>query len=94
MLLGRQTNQVKSRSVSQYPWRRLNGRSVQALLIRAQSLFNALSRHRSAAQEAAASRIYGGIHFRSASEDGLTAGIAIGNWTFTHYLQRERGRDD
>jgi membrane-associated phospholipid phosphatase len=41
-----------------------------------------------AAEEAAASRIYGGIHFRSASEDGLQAGISIGQWTFTHYLRR------
>ena len=40
-----------------------------------------------AAEEAAVSRIYGGIHFRSASEDGLQAGISIGQWTFIHYLQ-------
>jgi len=40
-----------------------------------------------AAEEAAASRIYGGIHFRSASEDGAEAGISIGAWTYSHYLQ-------
>jgi hypothetical protein len=40
-----------------------------------------------AAEEAALSRIYGGIHFRTASEDGLQAGISIGQWTFAHYLQ-------
>jgi membrane-associated phospholipid phosphatase len=39
-----------------------------------------------AAEEAAMSRIYGGIHFRSASEDGLQAGISIGEWTGSHYL--------
>ena len=39
-----------------------------------------------AAEEAAESRIYGGIHFRSASEDGLEAGISIGEWTVTYYL--------
>lgn len=39
-----------------------------------------------AAEEAAMSRIYGGIHFRSASEDGLQAGINIGEWAATHYL--------
>src|SRR5437762_2532264 len=39
-----------------------------------------------AAEEAAASRIYGGIHFRSASEDGLQAGSSIREWTVTHYL--------
>jgi membrane-associated phospholipid phosphatase len=47
-----------------------------------------------AASEAAASRVYGGIHFRSASEDGLLAGIAIGEWAFTHYMRPvgKRGR--
>jgi hypothetical protein len=40
-----------------------------------------------AADEAAVSRLYGGIHFRTANEDGLQAGISIGQWTFTHYLQ-------
>src|SRR5437667_8548858 len=47
-----------------------------------------------AAEEAAASRIYGGIHFRSASEDGLQAGTSIGEWTVTHYLlpSYNRGR--
>jgi len=40
-----------------------------------------------AAEEAAVSRIYGGIHFRTASEDGLQAGTSIAQWTFTHYLQ-------
>jgi hypothetical protein len=45
-----------------------------------------------AAEEAAVSRIYGGIHFRSASEDGLQAGVSIGEWTATHYLQPKRNR--
>src|SRR5207248_4269981 len=47
-----------------------------------------------AAEEAAVSRIYGGIHFRSASEDGLQAVTSIGEWTVTHYLlpSYNRGR--
>jgi membrane-associated phospholipid phosphatase len=45
-----------------------------------------------AAEEAAMSRIYGGIHFRSASEDGLQAGISIGEWTATRYLQPKGNR--
>jgi membrane-associated phospholipid phosphatase len=47
-----------------------------------------------AAAEAAVSRLYGGVHFRSAMEDGLAAGIAIGEWTFAHYLRPtgNRGR--
>ena len=45
-----------------------------------------------AAEEAALSRLYGGIHFRSANEDGLKAGVAIGAWTFTHYLQPKDDR--
>jgi membrane-associated phospholipid phosphatase len=39
-----------------------------------------------AAAEAAESRLYGGIHFRSANEDGLLAGIAIGKWTGARYV--------
>jgi len=45
-----------------------------------------------AADEAALSRVYGGIHFRSATEDGLQAGISIGEWTFVHYLQPKHNR--
>ena len=45
-----------------------------------------------AAEEATVSRIYGGIHFRSASEDGLQAGISIGEWAATHYLQPKGNR--
>jgi PAP2 superfamily len=45
-----------------------------------------------AADEAAVSRLYGGIHFRSANEDGLQAGISIGGWAATHYLQPKGNR--
>ncbi len=45
-----------------------------------------------AAEEAAVSRLYGGIHFRSANEDGLQAGISIGEWTATFYLQPKGNR--
>lgn len=45
-----------------------------------------------AAVEAAMSRIYGGIHYRFASQDGLTAGTQIGIWTYEHYLQVEGDR--
>lgn len=41
-----------------------------------------------AAEEAARSRVYGGIHFQFASDDGLDAGLGIGEWTFTHFLRR------
>ena len=50
-------------------------------------VFRSFSTCLDAAEEAAASRIYGGIHFRSASEDGLRAGTSIGEWTVTNYLQ-------
>ena len=46
----------------------------------------------SAAAEAAVSRLYGGIHFRSANEDGLSAGIAIGEWAVTHSMQPKGNR--
>ena len=45
-----------------------------------------------AAEEAAVSRLYGGIHFRSANEDGLQAGIGIGEWAATLYLQPKGNR--
>jgi hypothetical protein len=45
-----------------------------------------------AANEAAVSRLYGGIHFRSANEDGLASGVQIGEWTFTHYMQPKGNR--
>jgi hypothetical protein len=49
-------------------------------------VYRSFSTCQDAAEEAALSRIYGGIHFRSASEDGLQAGGSIGEWTATHYL--------
>jgi PAP2 superfamily protein len=55
-------------------------------------VFRSFSTCLDAAEEAAASRIYGGIHFRSASEDGLDAGTSIGEWTVTNYLQPKHNR--
>ena len=49
-------------------------------------VFRSFATCQDAAEEAALSRIYGGIHFRSASEDGLQAGSSVGEWTATHYL--------
>jgi membrane-associated phospholipid phosphatase len=45
-----------------------------------------------AAEEAAVSRIYAGIHFRAASEDGLQAGVSIGEWSVSHYLRPKGNR--
>ncbi len=45
-----------------------------------------------ATEEAAASRLYGGIHFRSANEAGVHGGIGIGNLTFSNYLQPKGNR--
>src|SRR6266498_5365808 len=55
-------------------------------------VFRSFSTCFDAAEEAAVSRIYGGIHFRTASEDGLQAGTGIGQWTFTHHLQPRHNR--
>ncbi|HSS18188.1 MAG TPA: phosphatase PAP2 family protein [Candidatus Dormibacteraeota bacterium] len=55
-------------------------------------VFRSFSTCEDAAEEAALSRIYGGIHFRTASEDGLQAGTSIGEWTFVHYLQPKHNR--
>ncbi len=40
-----------------------------------------------AAAENGESRIYAGIHFRSAVEDGIAQGRKIGGFVFTHALQ-------
>jgi hypothetical protein len=45
-----------------------------------------------AAAEAAISRIYGGIHFRSATDDGLTEGVEIGQWAYDHVMQPKGNR--
>jgi membrane-associated phospholipid phosphatase len=45
-----------------------------------------------AAAEAAVSRLYGGIHFRSANEDGRRSGMAIGEYVFRNYLQPKTNR--
>jgi hypothetical protein len=45
-----------------------------------------------AAAEAAVSRMYGGIHFRFSNEDGLTAGLQIGEWTFINYMRTKDNR--
>ena len=55
-------------------------------------VFRSFSTCFDAAEEAAVSRIYGGIHFRTASEDGLQAGTSIGEWTVTNYLQPKHNR--
>jgi hypothetical protein len=50
------------------------------------------SRFSAAASEAALSRLYAGIHYRSANEDGLSAGVKIGEWTFTQLMQPKGNR--
>jgi CARDB/PAP2 superfamily len=39
-----------------------------------------------AAQESSDSRIYGGVHFRSAAQDGLTTGMAVGDFISQNFL--------
>ena len=55
-------------------------------------VFRSFSSFSAAAAEAALSRLYGGIHFRSANEAGLVRGIGIGNLTFSNYLQPKGNR--
>ncbi len=45
-----------------------------------------------AAMEAMNSRLYGGIHYRFANEDGLASGLQIGEWASTNYLQAKGNR--
>jgi len=55
-------------------------------------VFRSFNSFSAAAYEAALSRLYGGIHYRSANEDGLTSGILIGAWTFNNYLRPKGNR--
>jgi hypothetical protein len=45
-----------------------------------------------AAQENADSRVYAGIHFRSATRDGLKQGAKVGRYIFNHFLKHVRGQ--
>jgi len=47
-----------------------------------------------AALENGLSRIYAGIHFRTAVEDGIQQGKQIGGFVFTHSLQPLQGDED
>ena len=47
-----------------------------------------------AAHENVDARIYAGIHFRSACEDGIQVGQKIGKFIFMHYLQPATGTDE
>ena len=55
-------------------------------------VFRSFSSFSAAAHEAALSRLYGGIHYRSANNDGLTSGMVVGMWTFRNYLQPKNNR--
>ena len=55
-------------------------------------VFRSFRSFSAAASEAADSRVYGGIHFRFASDDGLAAGLSIGEWTVMRYLQAKGNR--
>jgi hypothetical protein len=48
--------------------------------------YRSFTRFSAAAEEAADSRLYGGIHFRSANEDGLHGGLAIGQLVMENFL--------
>ena len=55
-----------------------------------EGLTRSFSSFSQAARESADSRVYAGIHFRSACEDGLALGRKIGQRTVTLYLQPVR----
>lgn len=47
-----------------------------------------------ASSEAAISRLYGGIHYRPAIEEGLKQGRLVGNWVVDHVITRKRKEAD
>jgi hypothetical protein len=46
----------------------------------------------SAATEAMNSRLYAGIHYRFANQDGMASGLRIGEWASSHYLEDKGNR--
>src|SRR6185503_14684157 len=50
------------------------------------SVFRTFSSLSQAANESGKSRIYGGIHFQSANQDGLATGRALGAYVASHFL--------
>ena len=55
-------------------------------------VFRSFTSFSAASEEAMNSRMYGGINFRFANEDGLASGQDIGAWTFNRYLQPKGNR--
>jgi membrane-associated phospholipid phosphatase len=55
-------------------------------------VFRSFNSFSAAADEAATSRLCGGIHSRSDNEDGLNSGLRIGEWTINHYLKPKGNR--
>ena len=45
-----------------------------------------------ASEEAAISRMYGGIHYRPAIEEGVTQGRAVGNWVVANLKTKKNER--
>lgn len=55
-------------------------------------VFRSFTSFSAAAEEAAVSRLYGGIHFRFANDDGRESGVGIGAWSFNNFLQPKGNR--
>jgi hypothetical protein len=55
-------------------------------------IMRSFSSFSAAAREAAESRLYGGIHCRSANDDGLAVGIQVGTWAFTRVMRAKGNR--
>ena len=55
-------------------------------------VFRTFSSFSAASDEAAESRLYGGIHFRTANQHGLESGLGIGELTVTNYLTPKGNR--
>jgi hypothetical protein len=55
-------------------------------------VYRAFPSFSAAAEEAAVSRLYGGIHFRFANYDGLRGGLDIGDYVSTNFLRPRSNR--
>ena len=67
--------------------RSVTGSDSSTFTVSALGITRNFTSFQAAAEEAGMSRIYGGIHFSFDNEMGLGCGQALGEYTFSNYLQ-------
>jgi hypothetical protein len=68
--------------------------SIDAFSSRFPGVARHFERFSAVTDELIAARVWGGIHFRTADEQGVTLGEKVAKWERHHYFQRVGGDDD